>query len=158
MLKNWPKNKFDFLNYEEVIRPIKKTILEAYRMVRKDVKFVPYDGYTFGDFDLSYFRNPEMLMNQCMNKWGRFKDKSPLDVMLFTIFWLGVEQGRRFERNNLTAFSEENFRQSSESTSFMDFLRKEAKHHNLPLDKYIENVAVCREQKVAEEDKRKKKK
>lgn len=151
MLKSWPKNKFDFLNYEEVLKPIKKAIRDTYKLVKKEPPVILYDGYTFGDSDLEYFRSPDIILNQSLKKWGRFKDKSPFEALMFITFWLGVEQGRRFERNNLTPFTEENNKYSRESNSLMDFLRKEAAIHKMSLDQYVENISTLRDKKNTEE-------
>lgn len=100
LMREWPADETNALPYDDLIFPLKKIMHEGYKLERLPINQFVYTGYNIGKNEREvYFPTPEerfssrWLENE--KKWKR----TLLDNILITAFQLGIEQGRRFERN-----------------------------------------------------------
>jgi len=97
-MKKWPDDPSALIQYKKLIDPLKDIIRKAYRLDRNNIKSFDYEGYNLGKQELQSFPSPK---NQFTEKNIEKQNKSNIkviDIVLNIAFLLGVEQGRRSER------------------------------------------------------------
>ncbi len=94
--KPWPPAP-EVLPYEQLVGPIKRTLMAGYHCYRrKDRPTVPYDGYELGPVGRACDSTVgEDRFQESYLAYHAARDRSLLDVILSTLFQLGFEQGRR---------------------------------------------------------------
>lgn len=99
-MKEWPDDETSTVSYEELISPIKKLLLEGYRMERYQNKQFVYSGYNIGKSERLTSPTPdERFSSRWLENEEKFK-RTLLDNVFATVFQLGIEQGRRFDKIN----------------------------------------------------------
>lgn len=99
-MKEWPEDKTTILRYEDLITPVRKAFLTAYRLVSRKKKSIPYEGYNFGGQSLVTISPPDEQLQEEMISYHKERGRDILDIMLMIVFNLGMEQGRRIEAQN----------------------------------------------------------
>jgi hypothetical protein len=95
-MKKWSDDPSTLVPYSKLISPLKDIINKGYKLIRNDVKSFDYEGYNIGKNELQLFPSPK---NQFTEKHlAKLKNIKLMDVVLHITFLLGVEQGRRSER------------------------------------------------------------
>jgi len=117
-MKQWPEDKTATLYYEDLVTPVRKAFLKAYKLVSRRKKNVPYEGYNFGGFSLAGSPPPDEHLQEEMIKYHRERGRDILDIILMIAFNLGIEQGRRLEAKNSETYKllYESYRKMYEST------------------------------------------
>lgn len=107
MIKHWPKKRSKTIKSSALIEPIKKYISSRYRLIRRNQNTPSLldDCYNFGKEELKYLPDIDVFFSEKYEKRYETKGVSPFDMALFAVFALGVEQGRRSERQQ--TFSEQ---------------------------------------------------
>jgi len=102
MKKNWPTKRDQKIEPTEAISPVSKYINSRYHLalMSKPKKF-KYSGLDFGKRDRAEHPDIEKLLSSGFDETLN----NPLNVALYVLFMLGVEQGRRDEREH--SYSEE---------------------------------------------------
>jgi hypothetical protein len=98
--KEWPANDKGLLDYEDLIWPLKSIIIQGYRLFRKDKKEFNYDGYDIGPEELVHSPPPKYRFTEALLEQDNKRNRKLIDVVLNVAFLLGVEQGRRAERQD----------------------------------------------------------
>jgi hypothetical protein len=103
-MKEWPKDKTETVYYEELITPVKKVLLKAYKLTSRKLKNIPYDGFNFGSHSLVGLPPPNEQLEKDMIEYHKERGRNILDIILMIAFNLGLEQGRRLEAKNTKHF------------------------------------------------------
>jgi hypothetical protein len=100
VLKEWPKDRLAIIDYEDLVRPIKKIIDLGYSFKRKkDIKSFDYDGYEIGELELEVCPSPKYRFTEELLAIEKEKSsRNLIDVALNVVYLLGIENGRRVER------------------------------------------------------------
>lgn len=99
-MKNWPEDKFTYVYYEELMAPLRKSLNAAYDIKRTPLKNIPYDGFNAGPDWLCGNPPPDQQLQADMIKYHKERDRDVMDILLNIAFALGMEQGRRMERQD----------------------------------------------------------
>lgn len=98
LMKNWPSDETLGVPFEDLIFPVKKIVLEGYRMERLPIKQFTYTGYNIGEPERLYYPSPvERFTTRWLTNDEKFK-RTLLDNALQVAFQLGMEQGRRLDK------------------------------------------------------------
>jgi hypothetical protein len=99
LMKEWPSDENCGVPADDIIFPLKKIVYEGYKFERKPVVQFTYTGYNIGKAERLYHPTPdERFSSRWLQNESKFK-RTLLDNILFTAFQLGVEQGRRLDKN-----------------------------------------------------------
>jgi hypothetical protein len=99
LLKHWPRNRFELVDYNELVEPIKRLLDAGYIFKRKLQKSFDYDGYEIGAPELQHCpSNKHRFSEASLAKEKERTDRNLIDVALNVMYLLGIENGRRAER------------------------------------------------------------
>jgi hypothetical protein len=164
-LKKWPENPTELLSYKDIINPIKDIINKGYRLWRKDeVKGFDYEGYNIGERELLNQPSPhERLSEKCL-AYEKKLGHNLIDVVLNIVFLMGIEQGRRVEKQDIKQVDDlfqtlEKYRETNKNLRIkIDALEiaQELKetHPNIAKDEFeakLKEGVACRRNKRVEE-------
>lgn len=94
-IKKWPKDKKEILDFEKVITPIKKALLFAFDIKRKNEgKRIPYNGYDAESWTHCCLE-ADFAFTVAGQKYFEDQGIDMLDEILAITFRLGMEQGLR---------------------------------------------------------------
>lgn len=97
-MKKWSDDPSALVQYKRLIDPLKDIINKGYKLIRNDIKSFDYEGYNLGKQDLLTFPSPKnQFAEKHIEKFNK-KNIKLIDIVLNITFLLGVEQGRRSER------------------------------------------------------------
>lgn len=98
-LKQWPDNPLETVGYENLVSPLKAIIRDGYRLIRKEeAKSFEYDGYQIGKPEQKFCPPLNHRFSEKLLAYEDTKNRKLIDIVLNTMFLLGIEQGRRLER------------------------------------------------------------
>jgi len=94
-MKPWPKNKIP--SQSELISPLKNLLLSFYSVKRRKVlnKDYKYSGYNFGPKDLKNLPDITKFFSDDSIAYYKSLGFSVLDMILCSVYFMGVESGRR---------------------------------------------------------------
>jgi hypothetical protein len=99
-LKQWPEDP-KLVPYEDLVKPIKAIINKGYRLIRNDEKSFDYEGFEIGDNELGHFPSPKYRFTDKLLAYEKkVGGRNLIDVALNVLYLLGIENGRRAERQN----------------------------------------------------------
>lgn len=105
LMKEWPSDESCGVPCEDLLVPLKKIVFEGYEIKRRPVTQFTYTGYNIGKADRLYYPTPdERFSSRWLENETKF-NRTLLDNILMTAFQLGIEQGRRIDRNQKYANS-----------------------------------------------------
>jgi hypothetical protein len=101
VIKKWPEDKNEPASIDDLLDPIKETLKKTYSMRKKPLKGpVPWDGVDdVGPTAraVAHTKIAEILSPKDL-QYHQERGRSLLDVLLLITLQLGIEQGRRIER------------------------------------------------------------
>jgi len=99
-MRKWPNDPTAMVGYNDIVEPIKKILEEGYRLIRKDKQDFEYEGYNIGKQERKFVPPPNYRFSKKFLEIEKKGNKSLFDVAIHTIFLLGIEQGRRFQKQD----------------------------------------------------------
>lgn len=99
-MRKWPNDLTAMVGYNDIVEPIKKILEEGYRLIRKDKQDFEYEGYNIGKQERKFVPPPNYRFSKKFLEIEKKGNKSLFDVAIHTIFLLGIEQGRRFQKQD----------------------------------------------------------
>jgi hypothetical protein len=97
--KPWPDNPLEIVAYEKLVSPLKAIIRDGYRLIRKEeAKSFEYNGYQIGKQEQKFCPPLNHRFTEKLIAYEDTKGTKLIDIVLNTLFLLGIEQGRRLER------------------------------------------------------------
>src|SRR5271165_2751281 len=97
-MKKWSDDPSALVQYAKLITPLKDIINKGYKLIRNDIKSFDYEGYNIGKSDLQVFPSPKNQLQEKNLAKQNNRNVKLIDIILHITFLLGVEQGRRSER------------------------------------------------------------
>lgn len=99
-MKKWPKGH-ETVQAEDLVKPVLKVLREGYKLIRKPLTSIPYDGYNIGADELAGCLSPRETFSKRGLQYHEERDRSLLEIALYVVFQLGIEQGRRIASKEL---------------------------------------------------------
>lgn len=102
MNKKWPEQEKP-VSFREITKPIKKAILFAYDIKRKNKRYsIPWKGLDIGeDSKVSCFSPDESLKYKNLKYSEREQGRDALDEIIGIAVQLGIEQGKRIFKKSI---------------------------------------------------------
>ena len=100
LMKEWDPDETVGAYYNDLIDPIKRVFKDGYRVERYNTNQFRYTGYNIGEKDRLYHPSPAACFNPRWLENEAKHGRTLLDNIFKVIFLLGVEQGRRSEKNH----------------------------------------------------------
>ncbi len=102
-MKAWPESPNETVMFSDLTEPLVRAVKFAYKRTRKNLnKDIPYEGYDIGkSLKASCLPPDESLIAQNLKWQQEDQGRDALEVIMGIAVQLGIEQGRRVERENL---------------------------------------------------------
>lgn len=96
----WPDNPRQLVSYDDIVKPIRAILNKGYRLTRKaDVQEFDYDGLEIGAFELQHHTSNRFRFTKAhLEHEDKHGQNKLIDVLIHVAVLLGIEQGRRAER------------------------------------------------------------
>ncbi len=106
-MKQWPRNRKKPLVFSVLVSSICKYVRKNYDLVQRGPSLTAYNGYTLGIDALACSLPPdEALTHEALAYTLESHGRDGLEVILTTAVQLGIEQGKRIERENSSSLRE----------------------------------------------------
>lgn len=96
-IKQWPDDPSEMVSFDDIMAPLKTILEQGYNLIRKTGEWsFNYSGYELGKIEKQNFPNmKEQLSEKCLKNEKEKHSRSLMDVVMRSVFLMGVEQGRR---------------------------------------------------------------
>lgn len=136
-MREWPSDDACGVFCDELLIPLKKVMHEGYKIERRPITQFTYNGYNIGKEDRILYPTPEeRFSSRWLENETKF-NRTLLDNILFTAFQLGMEQGRREERQGKLSYDILQGLILSRTNKIKELRRKLADYD----DTYLDDVA-----------------
>lgn len=99
-MRKWPSDPTAHVNYEELVTPVITTVRSGFELKRNEMKEFIYDGFEIGAHEQASCMNPDETFSKEGLEYHEERGRDLLDVAINVVFMLGVEQGRRMQRQD----------------------------------------------------------
>ncbi len=103
-MRAWPRGD-QHVPADKLVPPVLEVIEAGYTMQRNvspsGIRSIHYDGYNIGDVELAGCLSPAEAFSKGGLTYHHERGQGLLEVALYVMFQLGVEQGRRLTRAEL---------------------------------------------------------